>query len=410
MSAAPRPAPHPAEVLLGLGNTVDHELVWDDRVVSGLLHEQGVSVGDGAGPGPLETEADLLRALLLHLREGTGGEHFAASPEVLLRFASRFARVTTIGGTNVRAALALRALGRPSTVHLVSTNEQFRRLLPDDVATVSSAQEDTLDPHVIVQFPGGATVQALDGPVTAPRPDRVIFTNDAPNRELRIAEAFGDAVARARVVLLSGFNSLQDPDLLERRLADVLRHLTRRADGSVVVYEHSAFHVRGFSDRVREVLGPHVDLWSGNEDELQAHVGRTVDLLDPVDVLAAARRLHADVGAPSLVVHTRHWALAVGGPSRRREAVLAGGTTLAAARCAFGDALQPSHLRDVEGWPLQAEGARFAAAVQALGEDVSCRPAHRVPTVAPTTIGLGDTFVGGVVAALAELEVATARR
>lgn len=405
MSTTPRstvePVPQsPDEVLLGLGNTVDYELVWDDRVVSEMLREQGVSAGDVVGPGPLTTDADLLRALLSHLRDGTGGEHFTASKELLLGFAARFARVTTIGGTNVRAALAMRALGRTSTVHLVSTNDDFRRILPDDVATMSSAEADTLDPHVIVQFHAGTTVQAVDGPVTAPRPNRVIFTNDVPNRELRIAEAFGDAVAKARVVLLSGFNSMQDPELLERRLTDVLRHLTRRADGSVVVYEHSAFHVPRFSDRVRTILGPHVDIWCGNEDELQEHLGRGVDLLDPVDVLVAAKQLHVDVGAPSLIVHTRHWALAIGGAAHQRHAVLAGGNTLAGARCAFGDALDPTHLDEVARWALQPDGVEFAEAVEALDGEVTCLAAYEVPTTTPTTIGLGDTFVGGVVAAL----------
>ncbi|RIX26640.1 ADP-dependent glucokinase/phosphofructokinase [Amnibacterium setariae] len=401
--ASPAP-PSADEVLLGLGNTVDYEIAWDGRVVSDLLQRSGARVGDGAPVGALESEAAIALALLEHLRDGSGGEHYVASASLLAAFAERFDSAITLGGTNVRAALAMRALGRPSTVHLVSDNEHTRRLLPDDLRLISSAEHDSLDPHVIVQFPAGATVEAVDGAVTAPRPNRVILTNDAPNRELVVAEAFGDAVERARVILVSGFNSMQEPELLDRRLADVRRHIARRRPGAVAVYEHGAFHVLAFSDRVRAALGAHVDVWCCNEEELQAHLARAVDLLDARDVLDSARRLHADVGAPTLVVHTRHWALAVGGPAARRRAMVFGGTALAAVRYAHGDAVTAAHLAEAADWPLQEEGARFAAEIEARGgEDVTCVAAYAVPTSTPTTIGLGDTFAGGVVAALAAL-------
>lgn len=401
---SPSPRPSADEVLLGLGNTVDVELAWDAGVVSALLREHGVRAGEASPAGPIATEADLLRTLLVHLRAGTGGEHYIASAAVLHGFAARFRSAITLGGTNVRAALAMRPLGRPSTVHLVSTNDETRRLLPDDIATISSAAADSLDPHVIVQFPAGATVATADGPVVTPRPNRVILTNDVPNRELRIAEAFGDAAARARVILVSGFNSMQEAGLLEQRMADVLRHIARRGADAITVYEHGAFHVPAFSGRVREVVGPRVDIWSCNEDELQEYLARRIDLLDPREVLDGARRLHADVGAASLVVHSGYWALAIGGPGARRRAMLFGGIALAGTRYAHGDAVTADHLAEAAGWPPQPEGVAFATAVEALGgSDVSCVPAYRVPTATPTTIGLGDAFAGGVVAALAAL-------
>ena len=404
---APPPSARSAAdaVLLGLGNTVDYEIAWDDRIISDLLRLHGVRAGDAPVTGPVATEADLLRALLAHVRDGSGGEHFIASKELLLGFAGRFRSAITLGGTNVRAALAMRALGRTSTVHLVSTNDDTRRLLPDDVATISSAESDSLDPHVIVQFPAGTTVTTADGiAVVAERPNRVILTNDVPNRELVVAEAFGDAAARAEVVLVSGFNSMQEPEMLERRMADVLRHIDRRPAGALAVYEHGAFHVPAFSERVREVVGPHVDIWCCNEEELQEHLGRSVDLLDAADVLAAARVLHRDVGAPSLVVHTRFWALAIGGPSARRRAMLFGGIALAGTRYAHGDSVTATDLQEAAGWPQQQRSARFADEVEQLGgEDVTCIAAYEVPTTTPTTIGLGDAFAGGVVAALAAL-------
>jgi DNA-binding NarL/FixJ family response regulator len=73
---------------------------------------------------------------------------------------------------------------------------------------------------------------------------------------------------------------------------------------------------------VRRRLGPRVDVWSCNEEELQEHLRRRIDLLDPQVVLDAVRDLHASVGAETLVVHTQRWALALGGAEPLRRALL----------------------------------------------------------------------------------------
>ena len=391
-----------SRVLLGLGNTVDLELRWDSEVVAGLVREHRLDEVDAA-PEVVTTEADLVRSLLDHLESGDGGEHYVASVDALAAFAAHFEARPTLGGTNVRAALAMRPLGRTSTVHLVSTGPVTHDLLPDDLRTISSARGDTLDPHVIVQFPAGASVAVGDRTIVTPRANRVIYVNDRPNAELVVADEFGEVAARADVVLVSGLNSIQDVDLLDARLADLRRHLARRRPGAVAVYEHGAFHVAGCGDLVRRRLGPRVDVWSCNEEELQEHLHRRIDLLDPQAVLDAVRDLHASVGAETLVVHTQRWALALGGAEPLRRAMVVGGLTLAGARYRYGDAVTAAHLADVPGWPSQPDAQAFAEAVEAAaGSDVTCRAAYAVAVTVPTTIGLGDAFVGGVVAALAD--------
>ncbi|GAA3572457.1 hypothetical protein GCM10022197_31490 [Microlunatus spumicola] len=374
-----------------------------------LATRHGVGSVPTAGAADVHDERDLVRTLLAHLAAGTGGEHFVASTDVLLAFAGRFAGRATLGGTNLRAGLAMRALGRASTVHLVSTGAVTSALLPADLAVVTGAGEDTYDPHVVVQFTAGAEVRVGGRRVVAPAANRVIYVNDRPNRELIVAERFGDAAARADVVLVSGFNAVRDRATLTRRVADVRRHLARRRPGALAVYEHGAFHVGSLADVMRRELGPAVNVWSCNEDELQEQPGSAVDLGSPRQVLEAVRRTHATVGAGTLVVHTRSWALALGGDARARRAMLDGGTDLAAARYTHGDAVTPALLAEVVRRPRQPAGARFVAALEDLAPgEVTCRAAYDLDVGVPTTVGLGDAFVGGLVAALADRAAASA--
>jgi hypothetical protein len=101
----------------------------------------------------------------------------------------------TLGGTGVRAGIALANLGIPSTQHLVSIDDNVRRLMPPIIDWVCSAAADTLDPHLIVQYPAGAVVALADGEVVAPSANRVIVANDRPNREMAIAPSSASACA-----------------------------------------------------------------------------------------------------------------------------------------------------------------------------------------------------------------------
>src|SRR5438128_689155 len=106
--------------VLGLGGTVDYEIRWDSRVVEALALEYGIRAAELSVSVPIGSERDLLRTLLAFVRDGVGGERFVASSDIVEAFAARFERRITLGGTCVRAALAMDKLGIASTVHLVS--------------------------------------------------------------------------------------------------------------------------------------------------------------------------------------------------------------------------------------------------------------------------------------------------
>lgn len=392
----------PPRLVLGLAGTVDYEVTWDPRVLEGLVRRHDIRHDELTLDRTIETERDLVATIAAFFAAGAGGERYVASSAVVEQFAARFDKRITLGGTPVRAALAMRALGVKSHLHLVSIDDHVRRLLPEGCTYICSALEDTTDPHLIIQFPAGARLRAGDLDLTAPHPNRLIFANDPPARELVLSDDLGESLSGAEVFLISGFNVIQDPALLAHRLAELERHLESLPKVCRVIYEDAGFHAPALSRQVRDALREVIGIHSMNEDEMQTYLGRPLDLLDPDQVESAVRGLAAGGDGPTLVVHTKYWALAAGRDAGALSEALRGGITMATTRYVHGDHFTEADYRATSKLPAHPDGTRVAEALGArLGDAVSCIPARRVDVADPTTIGLGDTFVGGFVAALA---------
>lgn len=396
------------DVVLGLQGTVDYELEWDAGILERVAAEYGLTEGDLDAHAEIADERSLVRALLAFIRDGSGGERFVASSQIVERFASRFVNRITLGGTCVRAALAMRIRGVSALLHLVSTDDHTRRLLPPEIAVITSATHDTLDPHLIVQYPEGARVTVGGTLIVAPHPNRVIFANDPPARSLVLSEELGDRLATARIFLISGLNSIQEPEVLEARLAGLREAVERMPRGGVVMFEEAGYHREDFAELVRSAMAELVDVHSMNEDELQARLGRRIDLLDAGEVRRALEELSAAAPGPVHVVHTKYWSLAVGPGAARYAAALSGGVDMASTRYLHGDDMSAADYDDVRRHDRHP-GGRAVVTALADGERFAGVAAYVLPTDRPVTIGLGDTFVGGFVAALARGEAAEAR-
>jgi ADP-dependent phosphofructokinase/glucokinase len=390
------------KLVLGLGGTVDYEIAWDSSVLEELINEYSIHESDLGPSIRVESERDLVVSILSFLKDDVGGERFVASSDIVESFAARFEKRITLGGTCVRAALAMRVRGVTSTVHLVSIDDHVRRLLPRDIEYICSAQHDSTDPHLIVQFGEGARVRAGDIDLRAVHPNRLIFAHDPPNGELVLSDQLGEVLSEAEVFMISGFNSIQYTGLLNQRLRSIKQHMQHLPPEAIVYYEDAGFHVPSMSQHVRDALIDIIDVYSMNEDEMQAYLGRSLDLLDVDEMERALRELHALISVPALVVHTKYWSLAVGESASTYEAELLGGITMASTRYRHGDGFTEREYREVGGLPPSARGAEFAAAIEnRMGSEVRCLPAFVLTGDHPTTIGLGDTFAGGFIAALA---------
>ena len=389
-----------SEIVLGLGGTVDFEIDWDSSVLEDLAVQYEVDVSELTTHTPIRSERDLLVAVLGFLQAGSGGERFVASSGIVEAFAERFRRRVTLGGTGVRAALAMDVLGIPSTLHLVSIDDTVRRLLPESSAYVSSARGDTLDPHLIIQYPVGASVRVGDATLAATHPNRLIFSNDPPNQTLYLSDELPGALRSARVFLISGFNSMQDEAALRLRLLELREAMASLPASATVFYEDSGFHRPELSRHVREALLDRIDVYSMNEDELETHLGRAVDLLDPVAVADALASIASVVPARTLVIHTKYWSVARGERAEELWEALLGGVLMASTRYRFGDGFTAADYAGMAEERHNPAGVVVARALRELDPAAVCVPAFLLSDPSPTTIGLGDSFVGGFIAAL----------
>jgi ADP-dependent phosphofructokinase/glucokinase len=177
---------------------------------------------------------------------------------------------------------------------------------------------------------------------------------------------------------------------------------------ALVYYEDAAFHEPAFSRRVRDALLDVIGIYGLNEDELQAHLGHAVDLLSVDEVERALTSLRALIPVPTLVVHTRYWAAALGARAGDYAGALDDGIVVASTRYSYGDEYADRHVELIRSRPRRTESVAFAAALESrMGGSVRCLPSFRLDVAEPTTIGLGDTFFGGFIATVARRATAT---
>jgi ADP-dependent phosphofructokinase/glucokinase len=389
-------------VVLGLGGCVDQELKLSATVMEQLIGEYQIRDAELTPPTAITNERELVISVLTYLKKGGGGEHFVASPAILREFTKRFPTRTTLGGTSVRAAKEMSRLGVSSTLHLVSINDVVRRLLPADSDYVCSDDKDTFNPNTIVQYAQDLQVRAGDINVRAPFPNRLIYANDPSNSSMLLSPELGALLLGARLFLISGLNSIRDQQLLDRRLSSLQDHMRQLPAEAVVYYEDAGFHAPAFSRRVRDVLLDAIDIYGLNEDEMQAYLGRAVDLLSVDEVAAALESLRAFIPGPTLIVHTKYWCVALGEDASAHADAMNEGIVVATTRYAHGDEYTDHEYDLMRNRPRRAEAEQFATMLeQRMGGIVRCLPGFRLDVAEPTTIGLGDAFVGGFLAATA---------
>jgi ADP-dependent phosphofructokinase/glucokinase len=397
-----------SRVVLGLGGCVDYELRLSSSTLQQLVAQYEIRDSELALSVPVTNERNLIISVLAHMKRGAGGERFAASSETLRGFARRFPGRMSLGGTSVRAGLAMSRLGVPCTLHLVSLNDHVRRLLPPSCDYISSARHDTLYPHLVVEYGQGTRIQVGDIDMQTPFPNRLIYVNDPANASLALSEQLGSKLRDAGVFLISGFNTMRDQQLLDERLSTLRRHMQQLPAERFVYYEDAAFHRPAFRGRVRNALLDVIDVYGMNEDELQADAGRTINLLSVTEVEQALNSLKAIIPVPTLVVHTKYWSVAAGEAVGDYADALREGIVVASTRYCYGDDYTDEQYELTRGLPVRPEALAFAAALEErMGAVVRCVPGFRLQVPQPTTVGLGDSFVGGFLAALVRRRTAS---
>lgn len=383
-------------VALGFSNTVDYEIEWDPRHLEKLIRHVGLCMEEIEEKRTIRNMKDLLSSILFHMSEGSGCGLLTDLPEVIDEFIQGTKYRVALGGTNLRAAEVISALGGNALVHLVSVNEDTVKRMPLNISWVGGEHFPYCFAHIAVQFPKNARVRANDIDITAPRANRVIYSGDLACAQLPLEKEFLTRAMKARALLLSSFDLVRDPEVLMERLTEIKNALgTDCKDKPLVFYEHACFGDERLGDHVRRELGPFIDIYSMNEDEFQTLVGRKLDLLDVESVMEGLRTAARKVPGTTIIVHTCHWALLYGRRTKECARALENGMLTASTRYRRGF-VSRDEIQVTRGLPQQRRAEVFAEKIEAnFGGCIRCLPAVDIKVDQPTTVGLGDSFVGG---------------
>jgi ADP-dependent phosphofructokinase/glucokinase len=386
-----------SEILLGLGSSLDYDAVWQPQTLTALAAEWGINTWPEP-PLQIRDERDLLCAILAYSAAGIGTERAVDSEEVLESTARRLGFQSSLGGTGVRAARMLDLLGFDCTVHLTSVSPDTDVLLWPNAHYLAGRHSTARYPHLIVQFRDDEPITVGGVSRTPPRPNRLIFVNDPDNADLTFAPELPDAVSASSIWLISGLNATGEPAHLVRSLEQITALAATVGPGSWIVYEDAGFHREELSDITLATMAGVCDIVGMNEDEFMRHLGTPVDLHDPMSVGAGLADLAGRWGIRNLVVHTARWAAAIGAQSDQLRPALTDGVLAGAARFSHGDAMTRQDVTDLRSAPRNPTGAGVAAGLERAG--ITAVPGCDLSPLAPVTIGLGDSFVGGFLAGL----------
>ena len=384
-----RHAPAAQLSFTGASACVDAIFPVDEARLARLLERPG---------GPVA--AGLADRILDRIRHGRGGElltRWPGGPDWVFGLLGEPDRYQ-VGGTGPQASWALAALGARSVLALADRSaEQLAVIDPRTLICAAGAVvpagaiiprgTPSKLPHCILEFTAGVS----HGPVTISRSSRVIlrFGDEPVEDDEEYLALTPELASGARAGLVSGLNGPGGQNRDYPELAWVLALTRAWAQAGLPVIHHELAEFPS-TERLREAagLGPVTSLGMSLSELFMLAGTRGDPRLLARDV---ARRC----GAGRVIVHADDWALAVHrGDPGHQESVLAAGNALAAARARTG---QPTAMLTP---PPDSMYTPDRPADGALGDGwrATCVPAPHLPRPA-STVGLGDTFVAGILLA-----------
>lgn len=384
------------KIALGFSNTVDYEIKWNPEHLERLIRLTGLSKKDIREKHRILDLKDLLSSILFHMQEGSGCGLITERPEIIASFLEGCDYRTAPGGTNMRAAEAISALGGKALVHLVSVNADTLHHMPSNISWIGGEEFHCCFPHIAVQFPKNARVRANDIDIVSPGENRVIYSGDTACAQMPLCRDFFARISESDLLLLSGFDMIPDAQVLTQRLSEVKAAISGYGNKKpFIFYEHACFGNAAFETLALKELMPCIDVCSMNEDEFQTLAGQKTDLLDAESVLSCLHAIRRSFPHTSFIVHTSRWGLVFGERAEESAASLKYGMLAASAKYLTGR-VSPEAVEQVKSFPVHRQAKEFCSKITALSRyPLKCFPAARIQIPDPVTIGLGDSFVGG---------------
>lgn len=406
---------------MAMGYTSNLDMLCDFQVerLNGLLKEYmpDAKLSDMRPAGSIVTMPDLLETLVYYCSNGIGGE---VDVENTALVEESFQFEFGMGGTAVQAALALSELGCPSLVHLTDNSKEvcdilntpFVYTINEDgrlVHTDKIIQTQEQEVHFIIQFKKGDKIDLGHQEIEIPCSNRLILTKVTVNKSVPFSMPYFQWVEEnARQVssnVLSSFNVILDSAILEERLDYVEQHVKvyrRHNPGGIVYFEDAHYH----DDTVRrlclETVYSCVDIVSLNEEELKYTLEMyrfPADIEDIISCVKGAKFIREKFGIHrGVIVHTKDYSMYVGEQLEADiETGLIYGNLLATAKARNGWYGTREQIKEVLGLECSSKGVEGARKVaeSEYASEVVLVPSKYIDKP-KYTIGLGDSFVGGV--------------
>lgn len=405
-----------------MGYTSNLDLLCDFKTerLSGLLEEHmpGARLDRMKAAKVIRTMQDLLETMVYYCSNGIGGEVDVENVELIK---DTFDFSYGMGGTAVQAALALNSVGCPSVVHLTDDSKEVCDILnTPQVYTVSRdgrlvhtdeiRQANEQEPHFIIQFKKGDKICLGAQEAVIPCSNRLIITKITVNEFVPFSEPYFRWIEQnASLVssnVLSSFNALLDPELLKERLNFAREHIAAYRTGNpegIVFFEDAHFHSIDVKKLCLETIGASVDILSMNEEELNHTLNNMyqegVDVEDIISCVEGAKSIRRMFGIrKGVVVHTKDYSMYVGETLKADiERGLIYGNLLATAKANNGWYGTKEQVKEVLEFGFSDRGMKN---YQAVRESKYAVETVLVPSKymdkPKFTIGLGDSFVGGV--------------
>ncbi len=408
-------------IAVGYTSDLDVLLEWDQQVFDNLIskHLQSEpSFEEGEKIGSLE---DLARILAHFITSGLGGEMEISSPDICNWLVGNFKSIKALGGTGAQCSAALGSIGYPAVVHISDKCQEVCELLNyPSILTVKDGRLRDLPSvatrempiyHFICQYDKGTTVMVNGKTYTAPVSNRLILDFDTVHKRFLPDPAYlsyiEEHAKEIRVISISGFNAIVDPETAKSDLSTLIGHFGRlkARNPDVMIYLESAHY---FSCKVREIvfkmLGQYVDYLGMNEEEVMAQAeleGIETDKNDFDSILHGLELVRQMYPLRGIILHTKDYSAYFGKKlSVDIELGLAAGNLLSGTRARVGHYGNLQECRDSLQNGFSVIGNEFCAKSrvwQAAHPEVQL-------TIVPSrylerpkcTIGLGDTFVAGV--------------
>lgn len=386
----------------------------------------------GEMPTALRRPADLANTLLHCIVRGIGGDVPVQDASLADWMRAHFDGPTQIGGTGARAANTLAFLGFPALMHVTGlspleaalhessgrlTVAAGQKLLPPQAAARTS--DDPMF-HYIFEYQAGVPLDFGATIITPGQSNRIITSYDHRNMIVQLDLGFLSAIEDARNqidrVLISGFSQMAHPSLAHARIANLIAHIRRwRESQPVLVHQELASIIQPeIAADILGIMSYNVDSLGLNAEELPL-LAAALDLAPPqtiagqVDVLA---RFKERTGLKRINLHTQAYCLSVTDSEPEEEqvalffAALVAGTRAATGRYpslgALGTLLDTITVRP-DTADNEAQLARHYQLLDGIGHCQAGWVVY-VPTLdvdqPVTTVGLGDTFTGALLALL----------